>query len=202
LLFGQAFGLMVLLWRIGKKEDLALKDILKAPFKGRNRFLRQLALGAILATILYLISYLSIGLNYLGLFPSIIKIWTIPIYFVIGFFVILILNIITQVIIQNKFDDSIINTIKILFLGFILPFLYYFLYLLLIGVVLRSFFYFGTFIPISLVMFTLTSAVSIITYRKTGNIITGAIINAVILTFLIVTMSTPQSGFQFITGFF
>ena len=202
LLFGQAFGLMVLLWRIGKKDNLSFKDILKEPFNGRNRFLRQLALGAILATILYLISYLSIGLNYLGLFPSLTKIWTVPIYFVLSFFVILILNLMTQVIIQNRFDDSITNTIKILFLGFILPFLYYFVYLLLIGVVLRSFFYFGTFIPISLVMFTLTSAVSIITYRKTGNITTGAVINAVILTFLIVTLSTPQSGFEFITGFF
>ena len=202
LLYGQAFGLMVLLWRIGKKDDLTFKDILKEPFKGRNRFLRQLALGTILGTVLYLISYLSIGLNYLGLVPSVTKIWTMPIYFVISFFVILILNLITQVIIQNRFDDSIINTIKILFLGFILPFLYYFVYLLLIGVVMRSLFYFGTFIPISLVMFTLTSAVSIITYRKTGNIITGAIINAVILTFLIVTMSTPQSGFEFLTGFF
>ena len=202
LLFGQAFGLMVLLWRIGKKDNLSFKDILKEPFNGRNRFLRQLALGAILATILYLISYLSIGLNYLGLFPSVTKIWTVPIYFVLSFFVILILNLMTQVIIQNRFDDSITNTIKILFLGFILPFLYYFVYLLLIGVVLRSFFYFGTFIPISLVMFTLTSAVSIITYRKTGNITTGAVINAVILTFLIVTLSTPQSGFEFITGFF
>ena len=202
LLYGQAFGLMVLLWRIGKKDDLTFKDILKEPFKGRNRFLRQLALGTILGTVLYLISYLSIGLNYLGLVPSVTKIWTMPIYFVISFFVILILNLITQVIIQNKFADSISNTIKILFLGFIIPFLYYFVYLLLIGVVMRSLFYFGTFIPISLVMFTLTSAVSIITYRKTGNIITGAIINAVILTFLIVTMSTPQSGFEFLTGFF
>ncbi len=202
LLFGQAFGLMVLLWRIGKKDNLSFKDILKEPFNGRNRFLRQLALGVILATLLYLISYLSIGLNYLGLFPSITKIWTMPIYFVISFFVILILNLMTQVIIQNRFGDSISNTIKILFLGFILPFLYYFVYLLLIGVVMRSLFYFGTFIPISLVMFTLTSAVSIITYRKTGNITTGAVINAVILTFLIVTLSTPQSGFEFLTGFF
>ncbi len=202
LLFGQAFGLMVLLWRIGKKDDLTFKDILKEPFKGRSRFLKQLALGAILGTIIYLISYLSIGLNYLGLFPSLTKIWTVPIYFVLSFFIILILNLMTQVIIQNRFGDSISDTIKILFLGFILPFLYYFVYLLLIGVVMRSLFYFGTFIPISLVMFTLTSAVSIITYRKTGNIITGAVINAIILTFLIVTMSTPQSGFEFLTGFF
>lgn len=63
---------------------------------------------------------------------------------------------------------------------------------------MRSLFYFGTFIPISILMFTLTSGVSIISYRKTGNVITGAIVNAILLTFLIVTMSTPQSGLSFI----
>jgi len=110
LLFGQAFGIIVLLWRIGKKSDMRLKTILSRPFKGRNAFLRQIILGAILGTMLFLIVYLSIGLNYLGLVPSITKIWTIPIYFVISFFVILILNLITQVILQNKFNDSIKDT--------------------------------------------------------------------------------------------
>ena len=198
LLFGQIFGIIVLLWRIGKKSDSSLRTMLSGPFEGRNTFLRQVILGVILATILYLIVYLSIGLNYLGLVPSITKVWTIPIYFVISFFVILILNLLTQVIIQNKFDDSIKNTLKVLLLGTIFPLLYFIVYLLLVSVIMRSLFYFGTFIPISILMFTLTSGVSILTYRKTGNIITGAIINAILLTFLIVTMSTPQSGFSFI----
>ena len=198
LLFGQIFGIIVLLWRIGKKSDSSLRTMLSGPFEGRNTFLRQVILGVILATILYLIVYLSIGLNYLGLVPSITKVWTIPIYFVISFFVILILNLLTQVIIQNKFDDSIKNTLKVLLLGTIFPLLYFIVYLLLVSVIMRSLFYFGTFIPISILMFTLTSGVSILTYRKTGNIITGAIINAALLTFLIVTMSTPQSGFSFI----
>jgi len=198
LLFGQAFGLIVLLWRIGKKTDSSLRKILARPFKGRNIFLRQIILGAILGAMLFLIVYLSIGLNYLGLVPSITKFWTMPIYFVISFFVILILNMITQVILQNKFSDSIKDTMKVLFLGAIFPLLYYIVYLLLVSVLMRSLFYFGTFIPISILMFTLTSGVSILSYRKTGNIITGAIINAVLLTFLIVTMSTPQSGLSFI----
>ena len=198
LLFGQAFGIIVLLWRIGKKSDLRLRTILSEPFKGRNNFLRQIILGAILGAVLFLIVYLSIGLNYLGLVPSITKIWTIPIYFVISFFVILILNLITQVILQNKFNDSIKDTLKVLLLGAVFPLLYYIVYLLLVSVIMRSLFYFGTFIPISILMFTLTSGVSILTYRKTGNIITGAIVNAILLTFLIVTMSTPQSGLSFI----
>ena len=198
LLFGQAFGIIVLLWRIGKKSDLRLRTILSRPFKGRNNFLRQIILGAILGAVLFLIVYLSIGLNYLGLVPSITKIWTIPIYFVISFFVILILNLITQVILQNKFNDSIKDTLKVLLLGAVFPLLYYIVYLLLVSVIMRSLFYFGTFIPISILMFTLTSGVSILTYRKTGNITTGAIVNAILLTFLIVTMSTPQSGLSFI----
>ncbi|MHA1478300.1 MAG: hypothetical protein ACTSPU_08885 [Promethearchaeota archaeon] len=198
LLFGQAFGIIVLLWRIGKKSDLRLRTILSEPFKGRNNFLRQIILGAILGAVLFLIVYLSIGLNYLGLVPSITKIWTIPIYFVISFFVILILNLITQVILQNKFNDSIKDTLKVLLLGAVFPLLYYIVYLLLVSVIMRSLFYFGTFIPISILMFTLTSGVSILTYRKTGNITTGAIVNAILLTFLIVTMSTPQSGLSFI----
>ena len=198
LLFGQAFGLLVLLWRIGKKSDTSLKTILSSPFKGRNLLLRQIIAGAVLGAILYIIVYLSAGLNYLGLVPALTKVWTIPIYFVICFFVILILNMLTQVVIQNKFSDSIKDTLKVLFLGVLFPLVFYIVYLLLVSVLMRSLFYFGTFIPISILMFTLTSGVSVITYRKTGNIITGAIINAILLTFLIVTMSTPQSGLSFI----
>ncbi|MBY8980620.1 MAG: hypothetical protein KGD72_09530 [Candidatus Lokiarchaeota archaeon] len=198
LLFGQTFGLLVLLWRIGKKSDTSLKTILSIPFKGRNLLLRQVIAGAVLGAMLFIIVYLSVGLNYLGLVPSITKIWTIPIYFVICFFVILILNLVTQVIIQNKFTDTIKNNLKVLFLGTLFPLLYYIVYLLLVSVLMRSLFYFGTFIPISILMFTLTSGVSVVSYKKTGNIIVGAIINAVLLTFLIVTISPPQNGLSFI----
>ncbi len=198
LLFGQAFGLLVLLWRIGKKSETSLKTVLSKPFKGRNILLRQVIAGVVLGAILFIIVYLSVGLNYLGLVPSLTKVWTIPIYFVICFFVILILNLVTQGVIQNKLSDSLKDTMKVLFLGAIFPLLYYIVYLLLVSVLMRSLFYFGTFIPISILMFTLTSGVSVICYRKTGNIITGAIVNAILLTFLIVTMSTPQSGLSFI----
>jgi len=201
LLLAQSFGLLVLLWRIGKKSDLSLRTILSRPFKGRNTFLRQAILGVILAGILYLIVYLSIGLNYLGMFPSITKLLTVPIYFVISFFVILILNLLTQAVIQNKFTDTIKNNMKALFIGALFPLLYFMVYLLLVSVLMRSLYFFGAFIPISILMFTLTSGVSVLTYRKTGNIITGAIVNAILLTFLIVTMYTPQGGLSFITRF-
>lgn len=201
LLFGQIFGFMLLLWRIGKKVDYKFRDMFKNIFKNRSKLVRHLILGAVLSVILYLISYSSIGLNYLGLLPSLEKIWTMPIFFILGLLVILIQNLVLQVILQRKYTDSLKDTLKVIFWGFFFPFIYYFAYLLLIGVITRSFFYFGTFIPISIVMFLLTSAVCVIAYKKTGNILTGAIIGSLLLTFLIVTMSPPQSGLEFLARF-
>ncbi|MFW9999081.1 MAG: alpha/beta hydrolase [Candidatus Hodarchaeota archaeon] len=202
ILFGQTFGLIILLWRISKRLELSFKEILKKPFQGRTKFLRQLALGTILSIILFLISYSSVGLNYFGLVPAVIKIWGLAIFLVICFFINVIYSLLMQVIIQNKFTDTLKDTLKMVFLGFIFPFLYYSIYLLILSGLTRSLFYFGNFIPLSLIMFTLNSSVSIIAYKKTGNIATGAIIYAVLLTFLIVTASTPSTGLSFISRFF
>ena len=202
LLFGQTFGIILLLWRIGKNVRVTFIEMLRGVFKGKIKLLKRFALGTILAAILYSISYLSVGLNYFALLPSVIKIWTIPIYFLVCFFINIVYSLLMQVIIQNKFTDSLKSILKVVFLGFIFPFLYYFVYLLILGGITRSFFYFGVFIPVALVMFSLYSSVSIITYNKTGNIVTGAIINAFITTFLIITVSPLQSGLSFLLLFF
>ncbi|MFX0010323.1 MAG: alpha/beta hydrolase [Candidatus Hermodarchaeota archaeon] len=201
LLYGQIFGLTILLWRIGRKVDYKVRSMIKNIFRDKNKVLRQILLGAILSTLLYLIVYSSIGLNYLGLVPSLEKVWTIPIFFLLGLVVLLIQNLVMQVIIQRKFTESLKDILKVIFLGFLFPFLYYFVYLLILGLITGSFFYFGTFLPISIVMFLLTSAVCVITFKNTGNILTGSIIGAFLLTFLIVTMSPPQTGFSFLAMF-
>ena len=201
LLFGQTFAFLILLWRLGKKTGHSLKGIFKTTFKDRRRFLRELLLGFILAAILYIIAYLSIGLNYLGLLPSVIKIWTIPIFFIIMFFINLVFSMIMQLMVQNKLKDNVQDMVKMVFLGFIFPFLYFFVFLLILGVITGSYFYFGNFIPIALVLFTLNSAVSMFLYKKTGNIVVGTIISAIMITFLIITMSPPQSGLSFLGRF-
>jgi hypothetical protein len=201
LLYGQIFGIVILLWRISKKVDYKFRDMFRNIFKDKKKLGRHTIMGAILSVILYLIAYSSIGLNYLGLLPSLEKIWTIPIFFIMALVVLLIQNILMQAIIQRKYSNSLKDLLKVIFLGFLFPFLYYFVYLLVLGFITRSFFYFGTFLPISVVMFLLTSAVCVISYQKTGNILVGAIIGSVLLTFLIVTMSPPQSGLSFLARF-
>jgi len=201
LLYGQIFGLILLLWRIGKKVDYKFHDMFRNIFKEKGQIVRHLILGAVLSVVLYLIAYSSVGLNYLGLMPSVEKFWTIPIFFIMALLVLLIQNLLMQVIIQRKYKDTLKDILKVIFLGFLFPFLYFFVYLLILGFITRSFFYFGTFLPISIVMFLLTSAVCVVAYKKTGNILTGAIISAFLLTFLIVTMSPPQSGLAFLARF-
>ncbi|MEJ2293671.1 MAG: hypothetical protein P8Y23_02775, partial [Candidatus Lokiarchaeota archaeon] len=201
LLFGQTFGFLILLWRLNKKIEQSFKKILKNVFGDRERFLREFVLGLVLAAILYVIAYLSVGLNYLGILPSFMKAWTVPIFFIIMFFINLIYSIIMQLIVQNKFRDTMSDTLKMVFLGFIFPFLYFFVYLLILGIITGSYFYFGNFIPIALISFTLNSAVSMFVYKKTGNIITGTIVTSIIITFLIVTLSPPQNGLSFLFGF-
>jgi hypothetical protein len=107
-----------------------------------------------------------------------------------------------QLIVQNKLRERLIDTLEMVIIGFIFPFLYFFVYLLILGVITGSYFYFGNFIPIALVLFLLNSAISVFTYKKTGNIVTGTFISAVMITFLIVTMSPPQNGLSFIGRFF
>jgi dienelactone hydrolase len=203
LLFGQAFGILVLLWRIGKKRNIKLSEIIKKPFKiSKNNLIRQFLLGGILATLFTMIIYLAAGLNYIGMIPSITKIPWIPLYFVIIFIIFMILGLLFHGILQNKFETGLRAQIKASLIVFGLLFLYMFTYLLILALIMGSFFYFGSFLPLAIPIFLLIAFISTIAYEKTGNIISGALINTLFFTLLICTISPYQSGISFVFGFF
>ncbi len=202
LLFGQAFGFLILLWRLGKKIEMPLVSILKKPFQGSgNNIIRQFLLGIILAIINIIIIYLSGGLNYMGIIPSLVKIPWLFVVFPIIFIIFMVFSLLVQGILQNKFDRGIKDLVKVSLLQFGILFLYWFTYLFIISLVMNSFFYFGSFLPLAIPMFLLISAFSTIIYQKSGNIIAGAIVIALFFTLLICTMSSYQSGLSFIMGF-
>ena len=203
LLFGQAFGILVLLWRIGKKKDIKLRDIIKKPFKiSRNNLIRQFCLGGILAILFTIIIYLSGGLHYIGMIPSITKIPWVPLYFVIFFIIFMIFGLVFHGILQNKFEKGVKPLVKMSLIVFGTLFLYMFTILLILALVMGSFFYFGSFLPLAVPLFLLISFISTILYDKTGSIIPGALVNTLFFTLLICTISPYQSGFSFILGFF
>jgi len=203
LLFGQAFAILMLLWRIGKKRNVGLKEIIKKPFKtSRNDILRQFLLGAILATILTIIIYVSGGLNYLGMIPSLVKVPWVPIFMVINFIIFMIYGLLFHGIFQNKFEKGFKPLVKVSFTIFGFTFLYWFVYLLIFSLIMGSFFYFGNFLPLAIPIFLMNGFLSTLIYQKSGNIIAGALVNTLFFTLLICTISTYQSGLDFILGFF
>ncbi|MFX1374245.1 MAG: alpha/beta hydrolase [Promethearchaeota archaeon] len=203
LLFGQSFGFLVFLWRLGKKKNITLIKIVKEPFKiSRSNLIRQFLLGSILALLSTVILYLSGGLHYIGMIPSITKIPWIPLYFAIFFMIFMIFGLLYHGILQNNSEKGMISQIKISLLIFGTQFLYMTMILLVVALIMGNFFFFGTFLPIALPLFIMNSFISTILYDKTGNIIPGALINTLFLTLFICTISPYQIGIKFIFGFF
>jgi hypothetical protein len=203
ILFGQAFGILILLWRMGKKKNRKLRETLKQPFKTtRDDLLRQFLLGGILAVILTVIIYLSGGLNYMGMIPSIVKIPWVPVFILINFIIFLIYGVLFNGVLQNSVEEGIKPLIKVSFIIFTAQFLFWFTYLFAVGLLMRSFFYFGSFLPFSIPLFLLISFLSTLIYKRSGNIIAGALVNTIFFTLMICTISPYQSGLSFLLGFF
>ncbi|MFX0058966.1 MAG: hypothetical protein ACFE8J_11765, partial [Candidatus Heimdallarchaeota archaeon] len=137
---------------------------------------------------------------YFGLVPSITKSLWVPIYMLITFFTFIIYGLAYQFTFQPRFGKSNKDLSKVILLTFSFMFIYMFVYVLILSLVIRSFFYFGFLIPISIATFLLISLTWSFLYRKTGNIIAGAIITAVLLTMLISTAASLQNMINFIFG--
>ncbi len=202
LLYGQVFGITVLLWRNYKKANISLFDKLKEPFQGsREDVLKQIFIGLGLGFILYLIIYLSMGLNYIGLVPSMYNklIW-IPFYFLIVFLMYLINGIYFNDIFQKKLIKNEVTLIKSTLLVFGLQLAYLVTIILLLCLILGGLF-FTQFFYFAVPLFLLSASVSTVIYRKTGNILVGALISSLFFTFLISTLSPFMTGLDMIMIF-
>ncbi|NHJ19602.1 MAG: alpha/beta fold hydrolase [Candidatus Lokiarchaeota archaeon] len=195
LLFGQVFGILIQLWRLGKKNDKSLLSILKTPFKSSKLNIgKSIIYGFIIITLLYLILYSSLGLNYVGMIPSISKAWVVAIYFVITFLMFLVFGILFQFVIYSKILGTKNSTLKAILIHFGVLLAYIAFYLFLIGVFVGNFFYFGVMMPIAIPLNLLVAGISVYTYKKTGNIIAGTLISAILVVMVVCTFA-PYQGF-------
>jgi len=195
LLFGQIFGILILLWRLGKKNNISLLKMLKTPFESPiSNIGKSILYGFILITLLYLVLYSSIGLNYVGMIPSISKAWIVAIYFVITFLIFLVFGILFQFVIQSKIQKTKRGTLKAILIQFGVLLIYIAVYLLLISALMGNLFFFGVMIPIAIPLNLLIAGISVYTYKKTGNIIAGTLIAAVLFVMIVSTFA-PYQGF-------
>jgi hypothetical protein len=202
LLFGQAFGYLLLLWRLGRSRNFNLRSSLKKPFQtSRSNLIRHFILGLILSIIIALIIYLSGGLNYMGMAPSLIKIPWMFLVVPITFLIFMIYSLINQGVFHDKIERGLKGLVKMTLLNFVFQFVYWFLFLLMLGGIMGSLFYFGSFMPFAIPLFLLMSVFSTFIYQKTGNIIAGAMVITLFFTLLICTISPYESGLNFIMRF-
>ena len=201
LLFGSAMGLLIMLWRLGKKANVHVKTMLKGVFKRpKGQITREIILGIILASLLYLIIYLSTGLNYFAMIPYIVKILWTPPYFVVYFLTFMILGIVFNVILQNKFESDLKSTSKLALLVFLFQIIYYVVYIFILSILMRSTFFMITYwiaVPLTL----LSSFVTTFLYQKTGNIIPGIIVITTLFVGLISTLSPFLFGTNMLSFF-
>lgn len=202
LFFGQAFAQLLYLWRLGKRQDLSFRSVLGKPFKGdRLESLRHILLGVILASIIIIILHLSIGMNYFSFVPSLTKVLWIPVYMVLFFFTFMIFGLVYQYTLQPKFDNSNKSIAKVTLLTYMFMMIYTFVYVLVLSLIIRSFFYFGFLIPIASVVFLLATLIWTVSYRSSGNIIAGSIVSCVFISLLIGTAASLQNMIEFIFNF-
>jgi len=202
ILYGQVFGIFILFWRICKNSNVSLIETFKNPLKDiKGNTINTILVAGGLATILYVILFWSLGLNYLGMFPSIYNklIW-IPLYFLVVFFMFIIHGLFFHEILQKQFMKEQKSLLKTFLVIFGIQILYLVVMVLLVCFLLGSFFfiqllYFG--IPI----FLLSISISTLLYKKTGNILIAAIINTLFVTFLFSTLSPFMTGLDMITIF-
>ena len=201
LLFGQAYGIFIMLWRIAKKSNLKIKDIFLGPFKmSRDNLLRQILLGTIISIVLYVILYLSIGLNYLGIVPALHKVLWIPIYFAIAFIIFLVYNELFHMIILEKFKNDLKNLVKVVLLIVGFQLVYTITYILLLCFLLGSFF-FAIILYIAIPLYVVCNFASALLYQKTKSIIAGTLVSTVVTILLVATLSPFMLGIEMMTVF-
>ncbi|MFX1324490.1 MAG: hypothetical protein ACFE8N_06010, partial [Promethearchaeota archaeon] len=137
-----------------------------------------------------------------GMIPSLIKIPWMFLIVPITFIIFMIFGLVLQGVFYSKFERGTKGIIKVLAINFVFLFSYMFFYLLIIALIMNSFFYFGSFLPFAIPLFILVSVFSTHVYQKSENIIAGSIVNTLFFSLLICTISPYQSGLSFILGFF
>ena len=202
LLYGQVFGILILLWRLGRKKLVSIKEMLKEPFRDTKKdTVKQIILGAILAITLYTILYFSFGLNYIGIIPSLYTkmIW-VPIYFFVVFIMYLIFGLLFHEIIQRKYSEFLDNTFTISVIVFSVQITYFIIVVLILSFIINSLF-FLQFFYFAIPIFYFSSLIFTILYKKTENILSGIIINSLYLTLIICTLSPYMLGLDMIMIF-
>ncbi|NVM55279.1 MAG: alpha/beta fold hydrolase [Candidatus Helarchaeota archaeon] len=193
-------NLLIYSWRLAKKWNISLKSILKKNISQK----KEVWYYSIILTLLFWVCYyLTIGRNYLGMIPSLTKLPYLFLYSAILFVIIFISSVFLQKFaipfLESKLHikNPIINYLAISFINFLLVYSW-FLGLILGFCIIIGNYFIAMILILMLPIFLLLVFFGVYMERKTGSVIPGTLLHAIVLGFVTVSLSPYGSMFNFL----
>lgn len=184
------FNLLMYMWRLGKKWNKSIIQVLKNNLSQNYK----IWIFSILITSIYFSTYyLLIGLNFLGIIPSVIKIPLMIPFLVILFFIFYVLSVFIQKFSMPffgykwKIKNKLLKNITITMVNFVLAYSW-FVILILVPCIIINDYFFAQFLIIMFPIFISFNFLSVFFEKLTKSVIVGTIIHMILVGFLITSL--------------
>jgi dienelactone hydrolase len=191
------FGVNVLFysWRLAKRWNISIKGILKKNLlQGKNIWLYSI----ILTAVFFFCYYPTIGLNYLGMIPATPRIPYLILYCALLFFIILFSTTFVQKFstpyLEAKFkiQNPTLNYLAISSVNFLLVDSWFVILIMTICILMENYFI-AMILILMIPIFLLINFFGVYIEKLTGSVIPTALFHAILLGFIITTLS-PYGG--------
>ncbi len=202
MMFIGCFGvnLLIYCWRLAKRSKLSLKTIL------RSNLTQKIPIwiySLILTVIFFLGYYLTIGLNYLGIIPSITRLPYLILYPLLLFVIIFFSGIFVQKFAtpfleaKFKFKNPLVSYLSISLVIFLMVDSWFVILILVPCIILGNYFI-AMVLILMIPIFLFMIFFSVYMEKLTGSIIPGALFHAIMIGFVVVTLSPYEYFLDFI----
>ncbi len=199
-----AINIFIYSWRLTKRWNLSLKSIFK---KSISQKANVWIYSIILTILFFLCYYLTIGRNYLGIIPATTRIPYLILYCGLLFFIIFFSSIFVQKLALPYFEaklhikNPIINYLTISLIIFLLVDSW-FVILIMVPCIIIGNYFFAMILILMVPIFLFMIYFGIYIEKRTGSTIPGTLLNAIMIGFLIVTLSPYGDVLAFFSSFF
>lgn len=198
-----AINILIYTWRLAKRWNVSLMSIIKENLFEKSK----VWIYAIILTVVFFAGYYPIiGLNYLGMIPSLPRIPYLILYSVILFLLLFTVSIFLQKfsVPYSEYRFNIKNPIKsyltVSFTNFLSAYSW-FLILILVPCILMGNFFFAMILILLIPILLFLVFFGVYMEKLTGSVIPGALLNAIMVTLVIVTL-TPFADLMRFFGMF
>ncbi|NVM30109.1 MAG: alpha/beta hydrolase [Candidatus Helarchaeota archaeon] len=198
-----AINILIYTWRLAKRWNVSLKAIIKENLFQKSKVWIY---AIILTAIFFVCYYFIIGLNYLGMIPPLPRIPYLILYSLILFLLLFSVSIFLQKfsVPYSEYKFNIKSPIKsyltVSFTNFLSSYSW-FLILILVPCILMGNFFFAMILILLIPILLFLVFFGVYMEKLTGSVIPGALLNAIMITFVIVTL-TPFADLMRFFGIF